>query len=145
MTLYKNILLAVDLNPAHDDIATLRAIEIAKACHANLYIVHAFQEIHTYGATQGYDIIMKVEEELANEARRLLSELVEKYQLKSVQQIFEKGPPKIVIIDQVKKFNIDLIVVGSHSRHGISVLLGSTVEGVTHNAPCDVLAVRVKE
>ena len=37
----------------------------------------------------------------------------------------------------------DLIVVGSHGRHGIALLLGSTANGVLHGAPCDVLAVRV--
>ena len=37
----------------------------------------------------------------------------------------------------------DLIVVGSHGRHGLALLLGSTASGVLHGAPCDVLAVRV--
>ena len=37
----------------------------------------------------------------------------------------------------------DLIVVGSHGRHGLALLLGSTANGVLHGATCDVLAVRV--
>ena len=37
----------------------------------------------------------------------------------------------------------DLIVVGSHGRHGLALLLGSTANGVLHGAMCDVLAVRV--
>ena len=37
---------------------------------------------------------------------------------------------------------MDLIVVASHGR-GISVLLGSTADGVMHTASCDVLMVRV--
>ncbi len=44
-----------------------------------------------------------------------------------------------------KQDNIDLIVVGSHGRHGLALLLGSTANGVLHGANCDVLAVRVKE
>ncbi|MFQ3186685.1 MAG: universal stress protein A [Marinomonas primoryensis] len=38
---------------------------------------------------------------------------------------------------------VDLIVVGSHGRHGLALLLGSTANGVLHGAPCDVLAVKV--
>jgi universal stress protein A len=38
---------------------------------------------------------------------------------------------------------MDLVVVGSHGRHGLSLLLGSTANGVLHGAGCDVLAVRV--
>ena len=37
----------------------------------------------------------------------------------------------------------DLIIVGSHGRHGLALLLGSTANGVLHGATCDVLAVRV--
>lgn len=37
----------------------------------------------------------------------------------------------------------DIIVVGSHGRHGLELLLGSTANDVLHGAPCDVLAVRL--
>jgi universal stress protein A len=35
------------------------------------------------------------------------------------------------------------VVVGSHGRHGLALLLGSTANGVLHGSPTDVLAVRV--
>ncbi len=38
----------------------------------------------------------------------------------------------------------DLIIVGSHGRHGLALLLGSTDNGVLHGARCDVLAIRVQ-
>ena len=38
----------------------------------------------------------------------------------------------------------NLIVVGSHGRHGLALIFGSTANGVLHGAGCDVLAVRVK-
>jgi universal stress protein A len=43
-----------------------------------------------------------------------------------------------------KERGVDLIVVGSHGRHGLQLLLGSTANGVLHLAECDVLAVRVR-
>ncbi|BBI62758.1 hypothetical protein HSBAA_40640 [Vreelandella sulfidaeris] len=42
-----------------------------------------------------------------------------------------------------EEHGVDLIVVGSHGRHGFALLLGSTSTGVLHGAQCDVLAVRV--
>ena len=35
------------------------------------------------------------------------------------------------------------LIVGSHGRHGLALLLGSTANGVLQGAPCDVLAIRV--
>jgi universal stress protein A len=37
----------------------------------------------------------------------------------------------------------DLIVIGSHGRHGMGLLLGSTANAVLHGSPCNVLAVRL--
>ena len=42
-----------------------------------------------------------------------------------------------------KDIGADLIVVGSHGRYGLALLMGSTANGVLHGATCDVLAVRV--
>jgi universal stress protein A len=41
--------------------------------------------------------------------------------------------------------NCDVIVVGSHGRHGLALLLGSTANDLLHGAPCDVLAVRLRK
>jgi universal stress protein A len=145
MAIYNTILLAVDLHHEHDDLTTQRAVKIAQENESKLYVVHAFQEIHTYGATQGYDIIVKIEETLIKEAKKLLIDLSSQYKIDPSQLIFAKGSPKTVIIEQAKKIHADLIIVGSHGRHGISVLLGTTADGIIHHAPCDVLAVHVKE
>ena len=40
---------------------------------------------------------------------------------------------------------VDLIVVGSHGRHGLALIFGSTSNSVLHGANCDVLAVRITE
>ena len=42
-----------------------------------------------------------------------------------------------------EQLDVDLIVVGSHGRYGLALLMGSTANGVLHGASCDVLAVRV--
>lgn len=56
------------------------------------------------------------------------------------------GRPSSEIQAQAEKIGADLIVVGSHGRHGLSsVMLGSTANGVLHGAKCDVLTVRIRD
>jgi nucleotide-binding universal stress UspA family protein len=53
------------------------------------------------------------------------------------------GNPKEVILEEAKKWNADLIVVGSHGRRGVKrFLLGSVSEAVAMNAHCSVVVVR---
>ena len=55
----------------------------------------------------------------------------------------EVGMTKMEILTFIENHNIDLVVLGRHSRHGIERLLGSTANAVLNVAPCDVLAVQV--
>lgn len=51
--------------------------------------------------------------------------------------------PRAVIIGEAAKWGADLIVVGSHGRHGIErFLLGSVSEGIARHANCSVEVVR---
>ena len=53
------------------------------------------------------------------------------------------GNPKEVILEEARKWNADLIVVGSHGRRGFKrFLLGSVSEAVAMNARCSVVVVR---
>ncbi|MFK7912449.1 MAG: universal stress protein [Pseudomonadales bacterium] len=53
------------------------------------------------------------------------------------------GAPAREIRELASVLNADLIVVGSHARHGLGLLLGSTANAVLHGVPCDVLVVRI--
>jgi universal stress protein A len=145
MSIYKNILLAVDLHPAYDEYTTQRAVEFAKERNAKLTIIHCVEPIHAYGAAQGYQLIMEVEKQVETEAQRALSELTAKFNIPSEQQLIMQGPPQQVVVEQAKQINADLIIIGGHGRHGISLLLGSIADGIIHHAHCDVLAIRAKE
>ena len=56
------------------------------------------------------------------------------------------GRPASEIHALAESLGADLIVIGSHGRHGLPrVMLGSTANAVLHGAPCDVLTVRIRE
>lgn len=57
-----------------------------------------------------------------------------------------KGNPFLQIVDYAKENDVDLIIVGTHGRTGLShVFLGSVAELVVRKAPCPVLTVRDQE
>jgi K+-sensing histidine kinase KdpD len=55
----------------------------------------------------------------------------------------EDGNPATEILHLAKKMNIDLIVMGTHGRRGLTrLLMGSVAEKVGRQASCPVLTVR---
>jgi nucleotide-binding universal stress UspA family protein len=57
--------------------------------------------------------------------------------------VVTSGNPKEGILEEAKKWNADLIVLGSHGRRGFKrFLLGSVSEAVAMNAHCSVVVVR---
>jgi len=53
------------------------------------------------------------------------------------------GEPRAVLLDEAKSWPADLIVLGSHGRHGFDrVLLGSVSESVAMHAHCSVEVIR---
>jgi nucleotide-binding universal stress UspA family protein len=52
------------------------------------------------------------------------------------------GPPAQAIVHEARAWSADLLVLGTHGRHGAArLLLGSVAESVLRNAPCSVLVV----
>jgi nucleotide-binding universal stress UspA family protein len=61
------------------------------------------------------------------------------------QAMVRTGDARDVINQTAKELGIDLIVMGTHGRRGISrALLGSVAETVVRSAPCAVLTVRLR-
>jgi nucleotide-binding universal stress UspA family protein len=53
------------------------------------------------------------------------------------------GDPRVTILEEAKTCDADLIVLGSHGRHGLErFLMGSVAEAVAANATCSVAVVR---
>ena len=136
---YKHILIATDFT---DETVVHRAAEVAKEMHAKLSVVHVVEPLPGYG----YAFIgaADVEVNLVDEAKKQLAALGKKHDISVKDQHIGLGPTKTEINRIAEENHVDLIVVGSHGRHGLSVLLGSTANAVIHSAKCDVLTVRMK-
>ena len=81
---------------------------------------------------------------LLQQARTRLEQLRLRFALQEKLIHLEIGVPKREILRVAQEQDVDLILLGSHGRHGIELILGSTANAVLHHADCDVLAVRLK-
>lgn len=142
---YNHILLAVELETGCDALPARKAVELAKAFGAQLTLVHAVEHMTSYGAAYGIAAGADIEEMLLDSAKEAMTKLAADLGVPLDRQIIKIGPAKLVILEEAEALKADLILVGSHGRHGVRLLLGSTANAVLHGAKCDVLAVRIPD
>lgn len=144
MSQYQHVLIAVDLTEeSHQVIEKGQAI--AERNHAKISLIHALEPL---GFAYGGDIPMdltSIQDQLDQHARAKIADLAAPLNVPQERQHILVGLPDSEIHRIAKEQEVDLIVVGSHGRHGLSLLLGSTSTGVLHGAKCDVLAVRIQK
>lgn len=144
MSGYNHILVGVDLSEESQQVLN-RASALASASGAKLSMVHIVEPLtFAYGGDIPVDL-SEIQEQLHQQATEQLQELAQPTGIDSANQHVLVGQPVSEIHDLAENLDADLVVVGSHGRKGLALLLGSTANGVLHGAKCDVLAVRVKD
>lgn len=142
MTGYTNILVGLDLSEESSQVLD-RAALISSVCNAQLSLMHVIEPLtFAYGGDIPMDL-SEVQEQLQSQAKEQLQKAADKLGVPANRQHVILGQPATEIHRLAKENGVDLIVIGSHGRHGLALLLGSTANGVLHGASCDVLAVRV--
>ena len=140
MSLYSHILVALDLTEESNQILE-KAIGLSDGCKISL--VHVIEPLaYAYGGDIPMDLT-EVQGQLQQQASSQLAKLASTNNIPVEQQYVLIGQPAGEIHRLACEKETDLIVVGSHGRRGLSLLLGSTANGVLHGAERDVLAVRV--
>ena len=146
---YKHILVAVDLTEECDPVIR-RARDLAVASGATLSLVHIVEPMAmAFGGDVPMDL-SQLQQQQFDQAKEKFEALKNKYVKNHEVHVnlgdchLTYGQPRQEIHTLAKVQECDLIVVGSHGRHGLALLLGSTANDVLHGAPCDVLAVRLK-
>lgn len=142
MSEYAHILIAVDLTEESRPVSS-RACAIAKAFSSKISCVHVIEPLSlAYGGDIPMDL-STIQEQIQETAKTHMEAFGSGLGIASENQHLIFGRPETEIHALAEQINADLIVVGSHGRHGLALLLGSTANGVLHGARCDVLAVRV--
>lgn len=143
--LYTHILVAVDLTEECHAVIQ-RAQGLARSSNAKLSLVNVVEPMAmAFGGDVPMDLSL-LQQQQFDQARERIDTFAKGYpELTPEARHLIYGQPRQEIHRLASEHNCDLIVVGSHGRHGLALLLGSTANDVLHGAPCDVLAVRLKQ
>jgi nucleotide-binding universal stress UspA family protein len=139
----KHLLVAHDFSETAER-ALDYAIELAAKLGAQVTVLHAY-EIPTYGYPEGIALTAEVMGDIQRISEEGLQAVVTRSRRPGlkVSSILRQGPAWSEIDAVAKDHGVDLIVMGTHGRKGISrALLGSVAEKVVRTAPCPVLTVR---
>lgn len=148
MSRFRRILVAVDGSPSSDK-ALDEAIKLAQTVGARLRLVHVMDElgwVNGFESAKAYfdDVLPRMREAgeklLAAGMGKAIAAQVEvdsELVIQSVGRLCDK------LCEEAARWEADLIVVGTHGRHGFDrLLLGSEAEQIVRHASVPVLLVR---
>lgn len=157
---YHNIVVAVD-NDVYSDHVYKRALELAESEETQMTLVHVVQPAPpliapgvmgsapptpSLSEEQQEEIMETAESEIAAIAARLGKERSCKDDRPVHHRVVQSPEIRMAVHDVAHEINADLIVAGSHGRHGFALFFsGSTASDILKDSPCDVLAVRLQE
>ena len=146
MSSYTHILMAVDFNKSSEQMLA-KALDIAELNDAKLSMLHVVEYTPPIDYANDPMVIDWgiADNEMLEQAKKSLQKFSKQHSLKNVDLSVEFGRPKHVISQFVKDHQCDLVIIGSHGRHGISLLLGSTANAVLHAMPCDILTLKIED
>ena len=144
MVTLKKILCPVDHSEC-SYLALKYAISLALKDEAKLYLMHVIDsrlydtEIYKFSPHKLSEIDeSKIREDLMKSLPEGTTDVLE------VETLVVKGVPFNEIINAATEINVDIIVIGTHGRTGLShVMLGSVAEKVVRKSLCPVLTVRM--
>ncbi len=145
----KKILVPTDFSE-NSSAALSYAEKLAEKFGAEIHLLHVIS--NDTAVAMGSDGFFSVSDEILQElhaaVKKKLAETADSVgnSVKVVTQEMIEGAPFAEIVRYAKNNNIDLIVLGTHGRTGIShLLIGSVAEKVVRKARCPVLTIPLKD
>lgn len=131
--MYKTILCAIEVT-SEGKVVLAKAVELAKLCDATLFVIHVIP----------YTLLPKdYQKSLKEDVTPKVERIAAAFNIPKKHQIVKVGKPYDHICTLADKKNIDLIMLGTHSKRGLNSLIGSTANGVVNYAKCDVSLVKI--
>ena len=141
----KSILVAHDLHSV-GDIAMDLACSMAELQGSQLHVVHSldFPELN-YGLPP--DVAEKSSADFRAKAEQHINSQLANYKFAKAPQVhIVRDSPEFAILEQVETYGVELLVMGTVARSGISgFVIGNTAERILPRISCSVLAVKPPE
>ena len=142
---FREVLVAVDSTEEGQEVLG-RAVEVAAPSGARVSVISVIRPLeHSYAgvdiAAYG-DSAVRFAHEAEQQVLDQVDALADRFGVTG-ERLVRRGHPAEEIHAAADELSADLVVVGTHGRHGFALLLGSTANAVLHGAKSDILAVRV--
>lgn len=140
MSDYQHILTALDLASPHAAILD-KAMKLGGAAtkHSLVHVIEPVPYPENYFGSLPVDLLEKTQAY----AKEAFESIAAEYNIPDEQCHIIIGYAGQSIHELAESLEADLVVVGSHGKHGLQLLMGSTTTKIIHGAQCDVLAVRI--
>ena len=148
---YSSILTGIDPLHRHAEPSGLDDVLLDVACaleepfDADLAVIHAYPPPEAFELASAVEVspgVLYGSENVEEVHRRAVLALMEAHGLSADQAYLEAGSPEEIILDQAKRRNAKLLVMGAIKRGWLEhALLGSTAEKVSAETDCDLLLV----
>ena len=148
--MYKRILVAIDGSETSER-ALDEGVALAKAHRARLRLVHVVDELTAKSATPStpadfWKVVRKagaliLESARARAAQDGIEAETKLLEIRTFGSLVRRVPN--LIVEDARRWDADLIVIGTHGRRGLSkLLLGSVADGVVRTSGASVLLIR---
>ena len=148
MAKYKKVLLAVDLTASSEHIIE-KAMQVVTDNGAELLLAHVNEPVVTAYQASGMagwsTQVVSLDEQVREIAEQKMDALATRLGVPAENCFLPFGKAATEIKRLAEEEDVDLIIMGTHGRHGLGLMLGSTANGVLHGVNCDVLAVRASD
>lgn len=152
----KSILIALDYSPTATTVAEI-GYELAKAMNARTILLHVVADATYYSSPMyspilGFDSFSSVniiqpdtDEQLETASYRYLEKLKQLLSDDTIRTVVKNGECGEAILATATELDADIVVMGTHSRHGFEkMLLGSIAENVLRNSLKPVFIIPIK-
>jgi nucleotide-binding universal stress UspA family protein len=150
-TKIKRVLIAMDYDETSQKVAEV-GFSIAKAMNAETILLHVISEQPVYYSTYTYMRELSVDElsvdsikDLKKSTQHFLDKAKKHLGDETIQTVLKEGEIAFSILETAKELNVDIIVMGSHSRKWLeSIIMGSEAKNVLKNTTIPLFIVPTK-
>ena len=145
-TKIKRVLIAMDYDETSQKVAEV-GFSIAKAMNAETILLHVISEQPVYYSTYTYmrELSVDIVGDLKKSTQHFLDKAKKHLGDETIQTVLKEGEIAFSILETAKELNVDIIVMGSHSRKWLeSIIMGSEAKDVLKNTTIPLFIVPTK-
>ena len=144
MSIYENIVVPID--PSIDSERIIEKAQQLLSDDGAIHLVTVVDYPYNFGGAYyppSMIDVQTIQNQTIEWAHKRLKEIASMYGIDEEDTRVFLGSVSKKIKEFASDISADVIVMGTHARQGLGLLLGSTTNGVLHGAPCDVLAIKI--